>query len=88
MYSANRTLVKFLPPMLDFPSCSSRALFIIRTRKMLKKVGKRRHPYPTPAIVLNHSPTLLFICTCNLVIELLGGAKYICTDIVLPHGGP
>ena len=27
-------------------------------------------------------------CTCSLVIELLNGANYICTDIVLPHGGP
>ena len=27
-------------------------------------------------------------CTCSLVIELLNGAIWICTNIVLPHGGP
>ena len=41
MSSANRRLVMFLPPMLTFPSCSSRAIDMIRSRKMLKRVGYR-----------------------------------------------
>ena len=44
MSSANRRRVIFLPPMLTFPSCSSRASDMIRSRKMLKRVGDRRHP--------------------------------------------
>ena len=36
MLSANRRLVIFLQPMLTFPSCSSRASDMIRSRKMLK----------------------------------------------------
>ena len=61
MSSANRRLVIFLPPMLTFPSCSSRASDMIRSRKMLKRVGDRRHPCLTPTVVLNHSPMLPFI---------------------------
>ena len=34
MSSANRRLVIFLPPMLTFPSCSSSALDLIRSRTM------------------------------------------------------
>ena len=37
MSSANRRLVIFLPPMLTFSSCSSRASDMIRKRKMLKR---------------------------------------------------
>ena len=58
MSSANRRLVIFLPPMLTFPSCSSRASDMIRSKKMLKRVGDRRHPCLTPTVVLNHSPML------------------------------
>ena len=36
MSSANRRLVIFLPPILTFPLCSSRASDMIRSRKMLK----------------------------------------------------
>ena len=61
MSSANRRLVMLLPPMLTFPSCSSRASDMIRSRKMLKRVGDRRHPCLTPTVVLNHSPVLPFI---------------------------
>ena len=50
MSSANRRLVIFLPPMLTFPSCSSRASDMIRLRKMLKRVGLRRHLCPTPTL--------------------------------------
>ena len=39
MSSANRRLVIFLPPMLTFLSCSSRASDMIRSRKMLNRVG-------------------------------------------------
>ena len=63
MYSANRKLVIFLPPMLTFPSSSSRASDMIRSRKMLKRVSDRRHPCLTPTVVLNHSPMLPFIWT-------------------------
>ena len=59
MSSANRRLVIFLPPMHTFVvSCSSRASDMIRSRKMLKRVGDRRHPCLTPTVVLNHSPML------------------------------
>ena len=50
MSSANRRLVILLPPMLTFPSCSSRASDMIRSRKMLKRVGDRRHPCLTPML--------------------------------------
>ena len=63
MSSAHRKLVIFLPPMLTFPSCSSRALDMIRSRKMLKRVGDRRHPCLTPTVGLVHSPMLPFIWT-------------------------
>ena len=52
MSSANRRLVIFLPPMLTFPSCSFRASDRIRSRKMLKRVGDRRHPCLTPTVIL------------------------------------
>ena len=68
MSSANRRLVIFLPPMLTFPSCSSRASDMIRSRKMLKRVGDRRHPCQTPTVVLNHSPMLPFIWTALVAL--------------------
>ena len=63
MSSANRRLVIYLPPMLSFPSCSSRASHMIRSRKMLKRAGDRRHPCLTPTVVPNHSPMMTFIWT-------------------------
>ena len=66
--SANRRLVIFLPPMLTFPSSSSRASDMIRSRKMLKRVGDRRHPCLTPTVVLNHSPMLPFIWTALVAL--------------------
>ena len=39
MSSADRRLVMFLPLMLTLPSCSYRASDMIRSRKMLKRVG-------------------------------------------------
>ena len=77
MSSANHRLVIFLPPMLTFPSCSSRASCMIRSRTMLKRVGLKKtslpysdccsEPFSYAAIHLD--------CTCNLVIELLNGAN-------------
>ena len=67
--SANRRLVIFLPPMLTFPSCSSRASDMIRSRKMLKRVGDRSHPCLTPTVVLNHSPMLPFIWTALVALS-------------------
>ena len=61
--------VIFLPPMLTFPSCSSRASNMIRLRKMLKRVGDRRHPCLTPTVVLNHSPMLPFILTALVALS-------------------
>ena len=69
MSSANCRLVIFLPPMLTFPSCSSRASDMIRSRKMLKRVGDRRHPCLTPTVVLNHSPMLPFIWTALVALS-------------------
>ena len=69
MPSANRRLVMFLPPMITFPSCSSRASVIIRSRKMLKWVVERRHHCLTPTVVLNHSPMLPFIWTAPVALS-------------------
>ena len=62
-------LVIFLPPMLTFLSCSSRASDMIRSRKMLKRVGDRRHPCLTPTVVLNHYPMLPFIWTALVALS-------------------
>ena len=54
MSSANPGLVIFLPPVLTFPSCSSRASDmncsrkLFKTRKLFKKVGDKRHHCFTP----------------------------------------
>ena len=58
-----------LPPMLTFPSCSSRAADIILSRKMLKRVGERRHPCLIPTVVLNRSPVLPFIWTALIALS-------------------
>ena len=67
--SANRSLVIFLPPMLTFPSCSSRASDMIRSRKLLKRVGDRRHTCLTPTVVQNHSPMLPFVWTALVALS-------------------
>ena len=56
--SAKWKLVLRCPPMLTLPSWSSNSSHMILSRKMLKRVGERRHPCQTPTIVLNHSPVL------------------------------
>ena len=58
MSSANRRLVIFLSPILNFLSCSPRASDMILSRKMLKRVGDRKHPCLTLTVVLSHSPIL------------------------------
>ena len=58
---ANSRLVIFLPHMLTLLPCSSRASDMIRLRKMLMKVGDKRHPCLTLTVVLNHSHMLPFI---------------------------
>ena len=76
MSSSNRRLVIFRPPMLTFPSCSSRASDMICSRKMLKRVGDRRHPCLTPTCSEPFSYAAIHLdCTCSLVIELLNGAN-------------
>ena len=60
MSPANSRLVIFLPPMLTLLPCSSRASDMIRLRKMLMRVGDKRHPCFTQTLVLNHSPMLSF----------------------------
>ena len=47
--------------VLTFPTCFSRASDMIRSRKILKRVGDRRHPCLIPTVVLHHSPMLTFI---------------------------
>ena len=69
MSSANRKMIIFLPPMLTLTSCSSRASDMIRSRKMLKKVGDRRHPCLTLTVVLNRCPMLPFIWTALVVLS-------------------
>ena len=69
MPSANRRLEIFLPPMLTFPLCYSRASDMIHSRKMLKRVGDRRHLCLTPTVVLNHSPMLPFIWTALVALS-------------------
>ena len=69
MSLANRRLVIFLPPMLTFPSCSSRASGMNHLRKMLKRLGDRRHPCLTSVVVLSHSPMLPFIWTALVLLQ-------------------
>ena len=68
MSSPNRRLVMFLPPLLTFSSCSIRASDMIYWRKMLKRVGDRRHPCLIPTVVLNHSPMLPFTWTALVAL--------------------
>ena len=76
MSSTNHSLVIFLAPMLAFPSCSTRAPGIVRSRMLPKRVGDRRHLWFTPTVVLNNSSVLPFIwltLTRSLFVELLNG---------------
>ena len=76
--SAKCRLIIFLPPMLTFQTCSFRASGMIRSRKISKRVGDRRHPSLTLTVVTSSEPfsnaTIHLNCTCSLV-ELLSGAN-------------
>ena len=50
-------------------SQSSRVSDMIHSRKMLKRVGDRRHPCLTPTVVLSHSPMLPFIWTALVALS-------------------
>ena len=55
--------VRALPQLehiCDQQSYSSRASDRISSRKMLKRMGERRHSCLIPFAVFNHSPVLLF----------------------------
>ena len=69
MSSANHRLVMVLLPMHTFPTCTSRASDMILSRKILKRVGERRHSCLTPTVVLNHSPVLPFIWTALIALS-------------------
>ena len=58
--SANRNISA---RQLTFLLCSSKASNMIRSRKLLKRVGDRRHHCLTPTVVLIHSLMLPFIWT-------------------------
>ena len=60
--------------MVTFPSCSSRMSAMVLSRKMLKRVGRKRHFCLISSVVLNHSP-IHKNCTYSLVIEVPNGAK-------------
>ena len=63
--------------MIICPSCSSNLSEMIRSRKMLKRVGDKSHSCLTPTVVLNNSPLLRIHldCICSLVVELFIGAN-------------
>ena len=42
---------------------------MIRSRKMLKRMGDRRHPCLAPTVVLNHFPMLPFIWTALVALS-------------------
>ena len=58
MSSAKRKLVISRPPMLTLPSWSSNASHMILSRKILKRIGDRRHLCRISTVVLNHSPVM------------------------------
>ena len=74
MSLAHWILVIFLLPMLTFHHVLPEHQIMIHSRKMLKRVGDRRHPRLTPTVVLNHSCLLSLIWTA-LVVQLLNGAN-------------
>ena len=73
MSSTNRRLVIFLPTMLIFPSCSSKALDIDLFEKRVEE-GRRQKtalPYSDKCSEPFSYPVIHQDCTCSLVIELL-----------------
>ena len=88
MSSAKRKLVISRPPMLTLPSWLSNASHMVLSRKMLKRVGKSRHPCRTPTVVLNHSPVRAAVeqdYTLGLLIQIFNGSNDDGVDVVFPH---
>ena len=69
MSSANFRFVIFLPHMLTYSSCSSRASDLIRLRTMLTRMSDRRHLCLTPTVVLNHAHMPQFIWTALVALS-------------------
>ena len=67
--SANHIFVIALPLTETMSSWSSKASYIILSRKTLKRVGERRYPYRTPTEVKNQSPLLPFKMTALVVLS-------------------
>ena len=68
-YRLKYCLKRSLSPKPTNPSCSSRASDMGRSKKMLKRMGDRRHPFLTPTAFLNHSPMLPFIWTAHVALS-------------------
>ena len=78
--SANLRLHSFLPPIEIVGSNPSRALSIISSRKMLKRVGDRSQPWRTMTVVSNHSLKVLLMRTAlveSLYRVLMTSIKYL-----------
>ena len=71
MSSAKRKLVISRPPMLTVPSCYSSDSYMILYRKILMRVGERRHPCRSLTVVRNQSHVLPLNCTLGLVLQIL-----------------
>ena len=72
------------------PSWSSKALVMILSRKMLKRVGDSRHLCLTPIAILNLSPTVPY-CADGFAVEALYGIMElwpISRHLALGLGGP
>ena len=59
---------------------------MILSRKMLKRVGKSRHPCRIPTVFRNQSPMLPLKRPSGLVIEVFDDLDKVCADVVLLHG--
>ena len=69
MSSANWRFIIDRPSMLTFQPCPPKASDMILSRKMLKRVGEKRHPCLTPTVPLNHFPVLPFIAEDALFVK-------------------
>ena len=89
MSLAKCKFVIVLPLILAIPSWSSSASAIILSKKMLKKVGESRYPWPTPIVVQNHYPMLSWVdCAGRLVVEASYSSDQVVIDVMQPHGYP
>ena len=71
MTLANCRLVIFLPPLylLSIMFFQSISLDLFEKKKVLKRMGERRHSCVNPTVVLNHFPMLLFIGTALVALS-------------------